>query len=307
MGAEGLGRGGSRWALGWVLGAWNDRGPAGSRRHLYTAPRIPHRSSRWLCARSHPFRSWLQSRRHPSGGWQSDSSDDFKLDTSCLLAYLCPIQMAKRRFIQLELKPRTHGGARAGAGRKPTGRGGVRHRRRPEHDSRHPVHVTLRVSKGVPTLRTKGAYRVARAALEAGSLKDGFRVVHYSVLRDHLHLIVEAADKRRLSRGMQGLKIRLARRLNRFFNRTGALFADRYHARALRTPREVKAALGYVLHNAKKHAKQGGRRIRADWLDPFSTADLFFEADRGLRRARTWLLSTGWRRWGDLPRAWVPG
>jgi hypothetical protein len=142
-------------------------------------------------------------------------------------------------------------------------------------------------------------------------------VVEYAVLQDHLHLIVEAKDATTLGRGMQGLLVRLARAINRLLGRKGRVFADRYHVHVLRTPREVRNALVYVLHNARKHAPHT-HRVKEPALDPCSTAAWFngyADIDRasrcslarahtlgppGTRPARTWLLRTGWRRAGLL-------
>jgi len=68
-------------------------------------------------------------------------------------------------------------------------------------------------------------------------------VLQFSVQRDHIHLLVEAPDGRALSRGLQGLAIRIAKGVNRILGRRGRVWADRFHARALRTPREVRNAL----------------------------------------------------------------
>ena len=103
----------------------------------------------------------------------------------------------------------------------------------------------------------------------------GMRLVHYSVQSNHLHLIVEAADRRALTRGMQGLAIRLARRINASSGRRGRLFNDRYHARALRTPLEVRRVLVYVLRNDQRHWAQGGLSLPPWDLDPCSSASIF--------------------------------
>lgn len=229
--------------------------------------------------------------------------------------------MARRRQRkprQLELEMRTWGGRRKGAGRKPNARkAGVSHLKRPELCDRHPLHVTIRCLDGLPGLRTARAWRVIRNCIAAAH-KDGFVVVEFSVMRNHLHLIVEASDRVALSRGMQGLKIRLARRLNRVWGRKGTVFADRYHARVLATPLEVRRALSYVLNNARRHAYQhGGHRLARRWVDPYSSADTFpgfrerwaraGPPDEVVRPARTWLLRRGWRRHGLLPVAEIPG
>ena len=121
-----------------------------------------------------------------------------------------------------------------------------------------PLHVTLKRAAGVPSFRRAAIMRVVRAAIAAGGHRGDFRVVHYNVLGDHLHLVVEAAGAAALARGMQGLSVRLARRVNALLGRRGRLLAQRYHARPRRTPTEVRNAVRYVLLNARHH---GVRRL----------------------------------------------
>jgi REP element-mobilizing transposase RayT len=233
-----------------------------------------------------------------------------------------------RKGQQAELVFRTHGGRRAGAGRRPKGqRAGVSHLRRPEHQRRYPLHVTVKLLPIARTLRTKKLVQAARGALAAGCNRFGFRLVEFSVEHDHYHFIAEAEDRRALSRGMQGLTIRIAKALNRALTRAGRVFADRYHARALRSPREIREAVAYVLRNEAKHAFQRGDVLPAGWVDPFSSGPHFtgwkpLQPHRQERArtpeswamgppattpARTWLLQTGWRRHGLLERDAIPG
>jgi REP element-mobilizing transposase RayT len=187
--------------------------------------------------------------------------------------------------------------------------------------------VTLRAR--LAPLRSQHVFPTVRLALGRATRRDParFRILHFSVQRDHLHLIVEAADKRALSSGVRSVAIRVARYVNDLLSRRGPLWADRWHGRALRTPREVRNALVYVLANFRKHA----RKARASGIDPFSSG-VCFEGWRGWRPAsgvappfaeraawlrrhvgfepsdpgeptgtpRTWLASTGWRRYGLL-------
>ena len=126
------------------------------------------------------------------------------------------------------------------------------------------------------------------------------RLVHFSVQGNHLHLIVEAKSREVLSKAMQGLTIRIAKRLNRLWERAGRVFADRYHDHVLKTPTEVRNALSYVLNNARKH----GRKLKS-LLDPFASGHWFDGWKEGapaqkdpppVAKARTWLLTKGWRR-----------
>lgn len=133
-------------------------------------------------------------------------------------------------------------------------------------------------------------------------------MVHFSVQPDHVHLIIEAHDKDALSRGMRGLGIRVARRLNAALGRRGSLWGDRWNGRDLRTPREVRSCLVYVLMNFKKHvrdARGADACSSAPWFDgwrervaPPAPPDL--ARDPPVRKPRTWLASHGWRRHGLL-------
>ena len=194
------------------------------------------------------------------------------------------------------------GGARAGAGRKPRAAHlrHTPHRARPVHRKAHPVHVTLRA--GIRSLRTQ---QVALTVLKAlrESNRDWFRVIHYSVQENHVHLIVEAEDAKSLASGVRGLVVRIARRVNRVLQRRGRFWADRWHGRALNGPRQVRNALVYVLQNHQKHTRKAS-------LDPLSSAAAFDGFATTIPRsfrgvgppwmvaAKTWLLKIGWRRRG---------
>ena len=210
---------------------------------------------------------------------------------------------------QLQLQLRTWGGKRAGAGRKATsGRAGVPHRVRPIHSEHHPVHVTMRAGWGLPSLRRQRVFAELHRDFRSASHLS-FRIVHFSVQSNHIHLLVEAHDKGALSRGMAGLAIRLARSVNRALSRRGRVWSDRYHARALATPREVRHALVYVLMNWRKHV-HGAKGIdpcaSAWWFDGWRIAVRLPAGTRNpddappVVAARTWLASKGWRRHGLL-------
>lgn len=223
----------------------------------------------------------------------------------------------RRSAMQLEL-PLRHGrgGRRAGAGRRRRSDEHVPHLRRPAFaGARHPLHVTIRVRRDVWNLRSQRGYRCVERALAHERGLGELRVVHYSVQSNHLHLVAEAPHRRVLARRMQGFGVRLAKALNRMMRgRRGRVFAERYHARALTTPREVRNVLRYVLGNAARH--HGGPQF-----DPFSSASAFDgwrapppplrhppgTGPPPVARARTWLLTKGWRTHGlldprDTPR-----
>jgi REP element-mobilizing transposase RayT len=187
----------------------------------------------------------------------------------------------------------TWGGKRAGAGRKPRGaRTGVAHRVRDEWTRPMPLHVTLRMAPHVYNLRSRRSFRVIAAALRLGGDRFEVRVIEFSVQGNHIHLVVEAPDRRALARAIQGLSIRVAKGLNRMMGRKGRVLGDRYHARLLRTPTEVRRAVHYVVENARKHAAQRGETYPPGYVDPYSSAGA---PDVALPPAQTWLLRTGKR------------
>jgi len=219
-------------------------------------------------------------------------------------------QNAAPTQLGLPLRPQSKwGGRRAGAGRKPSPsatRTSIQHRTRPFHDRHEPVLVTWKVIPGLPSLRWIRAARAVGTAIRTTTerharRRTSFRIVHFSIQPDHLHLIVEAGSKTTLTRGLQGLAIAIARRVNRALERDGRLLAERYHARALRKPRDVRNALVYVLQNHRHH------RPSRHLVDECSSGRWFTGWTEELpppttpcpvTDARTWLLRVGWRRHG---------
>jgi len=186
----------------------------------------------------------------------------------------------------------------------------VPHLPRPSIGRTFAAHVTLKLLPRVESLRTKALYARIRSAFVAGCDRFRFRLVQYSVQRDHIHLVVEAEGRITLMRGIRGLAIRVAKAINHDLARRGPVFAERYHARALPTPREVRNAFVYVIQSWRKHMSP------ARGIDPLSSARWFggwktkpprpddiysppWEYEKPLvRPPSTWLASAGWRRHG---------
>ena len=196
---------------------------------------------------------------------------------------------------QVQMVFRTHGGKRAGAGRKPKGpRSSERHEVRPAHDLRHPVHVTMRIVGDVGSLRRRDIYLALYDATLVTAKREDFRIVHLSIQRDHIHLLVEADDKAALSVGMQGFSISAAKRINKAITsrtgerRTGKVVGDRFHARPLTSPRAVRNALAYILGNWRHHGEDRARFARSWSVDPFSSGAVF----------------TGWKELESSPVLW---
>jgi putative transposase len=178
------------------------------------------------------------------------------------------------------------------------------HDTRPKVDPRYPVQVTIRATPGLPSLRSPRVFGALRRAIARASV-DRFRVIHFSIQQDHGHFIVEGDESRRARGGMHGLAIRLALAVNRALGRKGRVVGDRYHARPLTTPRQMRTSMVYVLLNFRKHLRAPG------CIDPRSSGPEFSGWQRAPAIAgattasppatappATWMARIGWRRAG---------
>lgn len=171
--------------------------------------------------------------------------------------------------------------------------------------------MTLRFRAGLPSFRGDELFAVVLRALTESAFGLFFRIVDFSVQKNHLHLLVEASDTRSLTTGMKSFVSRLSKAVNAHLRRRGPVMADRYHLHVIDSPREARAAYVYLFGNARKHAREAGILIPADWVDPRSSGGWFDGwADappnalrndpKPVATARTWLLRVGWRRHGLL-------
>jgi REP element-mobilizing transposase RayT len=222
------------------------------------------------------------------------------------------------------------------------------HRTRPELNGRDPIHVVLRVHGDLGNLRKRHMYKglreatIAVAKRELNYAEDGaFRIVHISIQHNHVHLLVEADNKRALSRGMQSFQISAAKHLNRAVSvksiargsakfreamanrRRGSVFPERYHQEIIKTPKQARHTLAYVLNNWRKH-REDRHSFSCTWrVDPYSSGAVFDgwkEREDAitlwpLRETylplvtylpKSWLLREGWRRHGLIRFDEVP-
>ena len=224
----------------------------------------------------------------------------------------------KRKERQLELEFRSHGGKRRGAGRKPKGaKPEVPHKRRAEMKREQPLHVTVRLAPGLPSLRRARELEIVLRYLSAARARHGMRLVHYSIQGNHLHLIVEAESRECVAKGMNALLSPLARALNKLWGRRGAVFPQRFPDEVIATPTQARNALRYVLQNGKKHGVVPRASIDPcssalafdGWATPPSIASIHSNqaiASPPVAPASVWLLTTGWRRLGLLAIDEIP-
>jgi REP element-mobilizing transposase RayT len=233
---------------------------------------------------------------------------------------------------------------KARRGRPPKPRPGVPHATRPELPANAALHVTLRVVEQVARarLRTRHAYAAIREAAITVLKHEAFRIVQLSIQGTHVHLLVETDGREALSRGMQAFEISAAKHINAALSRAGSwwerrtargrgagrrrkgrVFADRYHEQRITNPAQARNALAYVLNNWRKHRVDRAEGARTWLIDPYATRWAF---DGWLERAgepflwklrdeyrpipvwrpRSWLLRSGWRRYGLISVREVP-
>lgn len=210
-------------------------------------------------------------------------------------------------------RPRRDGKPRKRPGRKPGLRRGVAHSSRPRHSRWNPIHVTLRAAHGLPSFRQQLIYLAFMKAFRTTRRTD-FRIVEFSIQTNHLHLIVEADDNDALARGMKSFTVRA----NRLFNaasgrRRGKVWCGRYHRADLKTPRQVRNALVYVLNNGRKHGVITSAKLVIDacssapWFEDWTISRTVREGPRPTEQSRTFLLGRLWQKHGRIHPAEAPG
>ena len=165
------------------------------------------------------------------------------------------------------------------------------------------AHVTIKLKKGLKSLRRKEELAVVMAAIARVNGGGRVRIVEFSIMSNHVHMLVEARNSADLSKGMASLNTGLGMRLNRLWDRVGegSVFLERFHLEVIKSPTQMRRVLTYVLRNDVRHGLGLGR------LDPCSSAMSFggfVERQGGPKRAcvsaeaQTWLLRMGWMEAG---------
>ena len=147
--------------------------------------------------------------------------------------------------------------------------GRMPHSRRRDVDLDEVQLVTVKCMPGVWGLREKAAMARLRRCFREGKVRGTFRLLHWVVLNNHMHFVVEAESRPDLSNGMNGLLARIAKGMNAHLGRTGRFWKDRFHVQPLRTALEISRGLRYVLDNFTKHRNEwrsGDQTV--PWGDP---------------------------------------
>ena len=185
--------------------------------------------------------------------WQMTATEDCRMPRFCpclrLLSAGPVLEYTMESTVEV---PCGHGGKRRGAGRPQAQSSRCPHRARPAC-GHVPVHVTLVFKAEIPNLRCMDLYPVIEEAMFRASDRFGCRIIAFTVMTDHIHMVGEAEGDKSLSKAMNGLNCRIARGLNKALGRRGTVLHERYHAVYMKTRSHVRNTLRYVLLNARKH------------------------------------------------------
>jgi hypothetical protein len=164
--------------------------------------------------------------------------------------------------MSLNLNRGTWGGRRTKCGRKRIHSRGVSHRTRESVNSKRPLHVNFKYRVSI---RNKEVLKILKRALINSGAK-GLRILHYSVQSNHMHFILEADNNKILETGMRSLTVTIAKGIKK-----GKVQLERYHLHVLKTIRETKNAISYVLFNEQKHS--GKKCIELDGYSSLHSLD----------------------------------
>ena len=206
---------------------------------------------------------------------------------------------------QLAFKIKTHGGPRRGAGRQRAGEKRLAHVARPKLSEKIPSHITLKFKKDVPNLRCEAFLLEFTRAIRKAKAK-GLAVTQFSIESNHIHMLIEVKSNDTLKRGLLSLQGCVTWGLRRVFKYFGEVFVDRFHLHAIKSPREMKHALGYVIFNHAKHC--GIAWFRDVYSSGFAQHEFAAnvrqtrapkwqsEIESVMSQATSWLQQTGWKR-----------
>ena len=147
----------------------------------------------------------------------------------------------------------THGGRRPGSGKKRISSKGVAHRTREKVSLKNPLHINFKYNTAI---KNKQSLKLLKRAI-MNARSHGLNIIHFSLQYNHVHLIIESQSNECLTRGMRSLTVTFAKGLKK-----GRVQLERYHLHVLRSLRETRNAVNYVLFNQQKHEK--GRYTRID-------------------------------------------
>jgi len=204
----------------------------------------------------------------------------------------------RMKQLKLNIYKGTHGGRRPGSGRKRLHSEGVAHRRREKVTHRTPVHINFKVKTQV---RNKRCLKILKRAI-LNARRQGLRIIHFALESNHVHLIIEAIDNAVLTRGMRSLTVTFSKNVNK-----GRIQLERYHLHVLRSRREARNAVNYVVLNHEKHLNLKRAYVPGPREEAYSSLGLVKDLKTLAREKRIEIIKRGIQvlNFLDLPRSWM--
>ena len=181
------------------------------------------------------------------------------------------------------------------------------------------MHITVKARKGLPSFRSQRIHNMMLEVLRnqiyvLRKYAGAFKVAHFSIQTNHIHIMIEADDTKTLRSGVSGLVIAFARQLAKLLGRKKCkVWAERFHSRELHAPRDVRNVLSYIFQSFKHHETTHGSGMRsrphryssARWFDGWYQQVLIpipIDESAYMRGPPPWVPTTA----GE-PRTWLLG
>jgi len=195
--------------------------------------------------------------------------------------------------LKLNVYKGKRGGRRPGSGRKRIHSKGVSHQRRERVTTKQALHVNFKVRTSI---RNKECLQILKRSIQ-NARSHGLRVLHFSLESNHIHLILEASNNTVLTKGMRSLTITFAKGVEK-----GRIQIERYHLHVLRTLRETKNAIHYVLFNHQKH-----KGLKTAHVSAYSSLGLIEDLRSLAKSANMTVILKGLKQINflDAPQSWL--
>jgi putative transposase len=123
-------------------------------------------------------------------------------------------------------------------------------------------HVTSRTNDKVRIFDRKQGQKIMILTLGEAKKKYGFRLHNFCIMPNHIHLLISPTNGTSLSRILQWIKTRSAKRWNCIHGSKDHLWGERFFSRAMKDAREYSLVYNYIDQNP---VKAGLAVNPADW------------------------------------------
>jgi len=124
-------------------------------------------------------------------------------------------------------------------------------------------HVSARINRREMALDPPWTKKLFLSVLERAKKRYPFKVLNFSIMGNHFHLILEPLKDANLSRIMQWTLSMFAQSYNRLQGLTGHVWGERFFSRAIKSIREYVRVFDYVDNNP---LEAGLVSFLPDWL-----------------------------------------